>query len=53
MHINLFMIAAPSCLQMQYSKFIASSATFDDKRVYHARLKGLPPPAASMRKKGN
>lgn len=44
---------APSYVQMQYSKFIDSSATFDDKRVYHARLKGLPPAAASLRKKGN
>ena len=38
-------------LQMQYSKFIDSSATFDDKRVYHARLKGLPPPEVTLRKK--
>jgi hypothetical protein len=45
------MMSGPVRLQMRYSKFIDSSATFDDKRVYHARLKGLPPPEVTLRKK--
>lgn len=40
-------------MQLKHSNLLQSSSGFQEKRVYHAKLRGLPPPPPAVPSSAN